>query len=83
MKHNLYFNNKNVTGELIRKHRQLKHLSQEKLCVKLALLGITLYSSDIYSIENNLRTIRDFELIAICKILNIDFLELNQYIELD
>ena len=83
MKHNLYFNNKNVTGELIKKYRQLRKISGEKLCAKLALLGITLYASDIYSIENNLRTIRDFELIAICKILSIDFSELNQYIELD
>ena len=79
MKQNLYFDNKNVTGELIKKYR----ISGEKLCAKLALLGITLYNNDIYSIENNLRTIRDFELIAICKILSIDFSELNQYIELD
>lgn len=83
MKQNLYFNNKNVVGELIKKYRINANLSAEKLCVKLALLGITLYSTDIYAIENNKRTIKDFELIAICKILKIDFSELGNLIEID
>lgn len=51
--------------------REEAGISQDKLSNKLALLGITLYQSDIYIIEKNERTVRDFELWKICKILNI------------
>ena len=71
MNFNKYNNKKNITGTLIRKHREFHNLSRESLSNKLALLGITLYGNDIYRIENNQRTVRDFELIALCDILEI------------
>ena len=80
MKFNYYFNNKNITGDIIKEYREKSGLSRDKLSSKLALMGITLYGNDIYLIENNKRTIRDFELIAICKILNIDCGDLKKSI---
>lgn len=81
MKYNYYNNNKNITGKTIRENREKLKLSRDKLSSQLALLGITLYGNDIYLIENNLRTVRDFELIAICKILNINCGELEKNIK--
>ena len=37
----------------------------------MALLGITLYQSDIFKIEHNERTVWDVELWGICNILEI------------
>lgn len=46
-------------------------LSQRALADKLNLLGVNLYNSDISLIEQHRLFIRDYELYAICKILNI------------
>ena len=71
MKNNTFNNNVNVIGINLKKYRQKQKMSQEKLCDKLALLGITLYKNDIYRIENNKRLVRDFELCGIAEILNV------------
>ena len=66
------FNNKiNISGNKLKKYRLQRNLSQEQLCNKLSLLGITLYKNDIYRIENNKRTVKDFELWGITQVLNI------------
>ena len=71
MNFNKYNKKYNITGEMIKYYREKNKISQEQLSNKLALLGITLYQSDIFKIENNERTVRDFELWGITKILNI------------
>lgn len=69
---NSCFNNKiNISGNKLKKYRLQRNLSQEQLCNKLSLLGITLYKNDIYRIENNKRTVKDFELWGITQVLNI------------
>ena len=68
MRASRYNNNKNIAGNIIRKYREDLGLSRETLTSKLSLVGVTLYDNDIYLIENNRRAIKDFELIAICKI---------------
>lgn len=71
MRFNKYNNFYNIIGTNLKKIREKKNVSQDKLTSKLALLGITLYQSDIFKIENNERTVRDFELWGICKVLDI------------
>ncbi len=71
MNFNKYNNNYNIIGKNLKKFRKEKKISQEKLSNQLSLLGITLYQSDIFDIENNKRTVRDFELWGITKILEI------------
>ena len=61
----------NILGDNLRKYREANGYSQQKLSDKLALLGVTLYGSDISLIENNKLLIKDFEIIALCKVLNI------------
>ena len=78
------FNGKsNVIGKNIKKYRELKGISQRELADKVALLGVTLYNSDISRIENHTLFIRDYEQKAICKVLGITeqqlFENTNQY----
>ena len=65
---NGYFN---IVGSNIKKYRECRGLSQRQLSDKLALLGVTLYNSDISRIEQHTLFIRDFEQKAICKVLDI------------
>ena len=55
-------NNLNVIGDNLRKYRKEKHLSQADLTMELNLLGINLHKNDIYMIENNKRTVKDYEI---------------------
>ena len=71
MNFNKYNEKKKITGERIKFFREKNKMSQEQLSNQLSLLGITLYQSDIFKIEKNERTVRDFELWGITKILNI------------
>ena len=68
--------NFNIIGFNLKKIREQKHLSQLDLCCKLDLLGVTMYKSDIYEIENNKRLVKDFEVKAICLALSITLDEL-------
>lgn len=63
----------NFVGPNIQKYRELKGISQRELSNRLSLIGVNLYNSDISRIEANKLFIRDFELVAICKVLNITF----------
>lgn len=76
MKFNKFNGYYNIIGRKLKNIREGKDISQEQLSNKLALLGITLYQSDIFKIEHNERTVRDFELWGICSILEIKAEEL-------
>ena len=69
-------NNSNIISENLKKYRIKNKLSQEQLCNKLALLGITMYKMDIYRIEHNKRSVKDFELLGLSKILKVDIRDL-------
>lgn len=66
----------NVIGKNIKKYRELRNLSQRELSNKIALLGIDIYHSDISQIENQKLLLKDFEIIAICKVLNVTYEQL-------
>lgn len=66
----------NVVGKNVKKYRELRKLSQRELSDKIALLGIDIYNSDISQIENQKLFLKDFEIIAICKVLNITYEQL-------
>ena len=43
---------------------------------KIALLGVDIYHSDISQIENQKLLLKDFEIVALCKVLNISYEQL-------
>lgn len=69
---NKYMNKSNISGKSIHDSRIKHNLSLQKLSNNLELLGVTLYPNDLYLIEKEKRIVKDFELIAIYKILGID-----------
>lgn len=73
--------NANIVGTNIQKYRLQRDLSLRQLSDKLALYGVNLYHSDIFTIENHTRIIKDFELDAICKVLNISYNQLFENTE--
>lgn len=73
MNFNRYNDNYNIIGENLKRLRKARKISQDQLSNKLSLLGITLYQSDIFKIEHNERTVRDFELWGICQVLEISY----------
>lgn len=76
------FNDKvNIIGTNVKKYRKKQGLSQPDLCRKMQLLGVTMFHSDIYEIENNKRLVKDFEAKAFSLAFNITLDEL--YAETD
>jgi len=63
----------NVIGKNIKKYRELRSLTQRELSNKIALLGIDIYHSDISQIENQKLMLKDFEIIAFCKVLGVTY----------
>ena len=57
-------NKSNVISENFKQFRKECGYSQRALCEKLELMGLQLYKADIYSIEHNKRSVKDFELLA-------------------
>lgn len=74
-------NNLNVIGNNLRKYRKEKHFSQADLMKDLNLLGINMHKNDIYMIEANKRTAKDYEIWSFMKVLNISFEDLFKGIE--
>ncbi len=74
-------NNLNVIGENLKFYRKTKHLSQADLMKDLNLLGINMHKNDIYMIESNKRTVKDYEVWGFLKILGISFEDLFNGIE--
>ena len=79
---NKYENNLNVIGPTLRQKRKELNMSFEKLSNKLLLLGVNIPVTCLHRIENNQRTVRDYELCALSIALNIDITELvNPFID--
>ena len=64
--------NMNVIGRILKEYRIKKDLSYEKLSAKLELMGISIHKQSLYDIENNKRTVKDYELFGIAYVLGID-----------
>jgi transcriptional regulator with XRE-family HTH domain len=64
---------KNISGPHIRTTRQALGLQQIELAVALSVdYGLKLEQSDISEIERQVRSVKDFELEAIARVLDID-----------
>ena len=71
----------NVIGTNLRIHRKQKRYSQAELVRDLNLLGINMHKNDIYKIESNQRTVKDYELWGFQKVLKISYDDLLKGIE--
>lgn len=71
-----YEDNLNVIGPILREKRKEKNISLESLSSKLLLLGINIPVTSLHRIENNQRTVRDYEISALAVVLGIDVTDL-------
>lgn len=73
MKNGTKFGNANISGFRIKAQREKKGLNQVDLAAALKIdYQVTLDQSDISEIERGARGVRDFELDAIAKILDVN-----------
>ena len=63
----------NVIGEVIKKKREELGLSKSEVCRRIELYGISLDWSELYRIEKCKRSVKDFETIILCEVLQIDY----------
>ena len=67
-----YFNaDSNIIYKKLRQFRKKNNLYQEELAAQMQLLGVDLSQPLISKIERNLRFVKDYELVCLCRILHI------------
>ena len=66
----------NTAGKLIYQRRNLLNYSRQELSNKLMLLGVDISIQSLYDIEIGKRTVLDYELCSIAKVLDISTDEL-------
>ncbi len=72
---------RNVAGDLIKTYRKKQKLKKIEICKQLQLHAVYLDITELNRIEEGKMILKDFELIALCKVLNIDYDELKNTIE--
>ena len=76
------FNNKkNISGTLIKEAREEKKMSKVRLSQLLDTYGVYINTDELLRIEKNKVLVKDFELVAISQILDIDLNKLKDYLE--
>lgn len=66
-----FYDKPNCMGEYIHQYRLKKKLGVTDLCRELDLLGVNINRKDIYNMEKGTMIIKDFELLALTKVLEI------------
>ncbi len=68
-----YENKSNVIGTLLLEHRLKLGLSKEEVCRRVQLHGVYIHRVELYRMEKEISIIKDFELIALCEVLGINY----------
>ena len=76
-----YENKINVIGTLIKNYREKNKLSKSELSRRLELHAVYIDRSELYRMETGRMIIKDFELIALFKVLEIPFSKLKDLVE--
>ncbi len=61
----------NIVGNKIQHYREERNLSRQAISDKLMIMGFNISANSIYDIETGTRTIVDYEICAIAKVLKI------------
>ena len=68
-----YNDKANVIGTLLKEHREKLGLTKEDVCRKVQLHGVYIHRVELYRMDQGISIIKDFELIALCDVLDIDY----------
>ena len=69
MKQIQYYGNKNIISSRVRKLRNIKGLSQERLAARMQTMNCNVDQQMISKIKKNNRQVTDFKLACLCKCL--------------
>lgn len=70
---NKYDNKSNVIGKVLKEHREKLGLTKAEVCRLVQLHGVDINRVVLYRMEMGQSIIKDFELIALCEVLKIDY----------
>lgn len=73
--------NSNVIGQLVHNYRKFRKLKKVDLCKQLQLHAVYIDSTELKRIEEGKMIVKDFELIAFCKVLDIPYKDLKNVIQ--
>lgn len=76
-----YENKSNVIGNLIKKYREENGLKKIEVSSMLQLHAVYLDITELKRIEDGTQIVKDFELIGLCKVLDINYEDLKNCIE--
>lgn len=71
----------NVIGNLIKKYREEKGLEKIEVSRLLQLHAVYLDSTELKRIEDGTQIVKDFELIGLCKVIDVNYDDLKNCIE--
>ena len=71
----------NVIGNLIKKYREEKGLEKIEVSRLLQLHAVYLDSTELKRIEDGTQIVKDFELIGLCKVLDVNYDDFKNCIE--
>lgn len=71
----------NAYGKIIEKYRKSKNMSRADVSRELDLIDIPINPDELYRIERQSMLLKDYELITICMILDIDYNDLIKVIK--
>lgn len=63
--------NRNICGERVEERRKALGLRQRDLLMRLQVEGVDLNASGLSKLEGQLRSVNDYELLALSKVLDI------------
>ncbi len=66
--------NRNIVGERIEQRRKEIGMKQKELLVLLQQNGVNLNASGLSKMEGQVRSVLDYELVALAKVLNVSVL---------
>ncbi len=76
-----YENKINVIGNLIKEYREKNKLSKSEVSRRLQLHAVYIDRTELVRMEEGRMIIKDFELIALFKVLEIPFSKLKDLVE--
>ncbi len=68
---------KNIISDKLIQIREQKQISQQNLAAKMQTMGVSIDQQAISKIELDKRIVTDYELMCLCKILNVEAKDLT------
>ena len=73
-----YNGKSNMIGSLIKRKRLELRMSANEVCKKLQSINVSINSAELYRIEREEMILKDFEMVALCTILDIAFMDIEE-----